>query len=76
VAIKKINLQQQNTKKVLNEILVMRDKKHPNIVIYLDSYLVKKELCFVVEYKDGHSLSDVISEMGMSEGQVAAVCRE
>lgn len=29
-----------------------------------------------MEYVDGHSLMDVISKMGMSEGQIAAVCRE
>lgn len=33
VAIKQINLQQQNTKELLEEILIMRDKKNSNIVI-------------------------------------------
>ncbi|NWV85771.1 PAK3 kinase, partial [Dasyornis broadbenti] len=40
------------------------------------SYLVNEELWLVMEYMDGHSLTDVISKMAMSEGQIAAVCRE
>ncbi|NXY12675.1 PAK3 kinase, partial [Atrichornis clamosus] len=76
VAIKKINLQQQKSKEVLNEVLIMRDKKNLNIVTYLDSYLVRNELWLVMEYMDGHTLNDIISEIGMSEGQIAAVFRE
>lgn len=33
VAIKQINLQQQDTKELLEEILILRDKKNSNIVI-------------------------------------------
>ncbi|NXB59980.1 PAK3 kinase, partial [Struthidea cinerea] len=40
------------------------------------SYLVYRELWLIMEYVDGHSLMDVISKMGISEGQIAAVCRE
>lgn len=45
VAIKQMNLANQPKKElIINEILVMREKKHPNIVNYLDSYLVEDEL--------------------------------
>ena len=45
VAIKQMNLQQQPKKElIINEILVMRENKNPNIVNYLDSYLVSDEL--------------------------------
>ncbi|NWU18757.1 PAK3 kinase, partial [Cephalopterus ornatus] len=76
VAIKKINLLQQSTSELLKEIQIMRDKKNPNIVTYLDSYLVDRELWLVMEYMDGHSLTDVIIETRMGEEQIAAVCRE
>lgn len=40
-----MNLSQQPKKElIINEILVMRENKHPNIVNYLDSYLVSDEL--------------------------------
>ncbi|KAK3705724.1 signal transducing kinase of the PAK [Vermiconidia calcicola] len=77
VAIKQMNLEQQPKKDlIINEILVMRDSSHKNVVNFMDSFLVKGDLWVVMEYMEGGSLTDVVTFNMMSEGQIAAVCRE
>lgn len=77
VAIKQMNLAQQSNKEfILNEILVMRENRHPNVVNYLDSYLVDNELWVVMEYLQGGSLTDIVIDTRMEEHQIATVCRE
>ncbi|KAF2767278.1 Pkinase-domain-containing protein [Teratosphaeria nubilosa] len=77
VAIKQMNLEQQPKKDlIINEIMVMRDSKHKNVVNFMDSFLVKGDLWVVMEYMEGGSLTDVVTFNMMSEGQISAVCRE
>ncbi|XP_077646540.1 serine/threonine-protein kinase PAK 3-like [Lonchura striata] len=77
VAIKIMSLQEKMSEELaVNEILVMRDSRNPNIVSYLDSYLVDAELWLVMEFMDGGTLFDVLRAVYLEEGQIGAVCRE
>ncbi|CAG8562737.1 405_t:CDS:10, partial [Dentiscutata heterogama] len=78
VAIKQMDLSHQPRKElIVNEILVMKESQHPNIVNYLDSFLVKSnELWVVMEYMEGGALTDVIDNNTLEEDQIAAICYE
>jgi len=78
VAIKQMDLAQQPRKElIVNEILVMKESQHPNIVNFLDSYLVKQsELWVIMEFMEGGALTDVIDNNTMTEQQIATVCLE
>ncbi|ODV95205.1 hypothetical protein PACTADRAFT_49946 [Pachysolen tannophilus NRRL Y-2460] len=77
VAIKQMNLEQQPKKElIINEILVMKGSRHKNIVNFIDSYLLKKDLWVIMEYMEGGSLTDIVTHSVMSEKQIGVVCRE
>uniref|UniRef100_H1A4K0 non-specific serine/threonine protein kinase n=1 Tax=Taeniopygia guttata TaxID=59729 RepID=H1A4K0_TAEGU len=76
VAIKVLDLQHQGCEDVLKEILVMDKYKNPNIVTYLESYLVNEVVLMVLEFMDGGSLADVIRMKSLAVGHIATVCRE
>ncbi|CAL8074568.1 unnamed protein product [Calicophoron daubneyi] len=79
VAIKAMKLDKQpNRDLIISEIEVMRELQHENIVNYLDSYLLRgsNELWVVMEYLDGGSLTDVVTETVMDVSLMAAVTRE
>ena len=72
VAIKQMNLEKQPKQDlIINEILVMRESLHPNIVNFKDSYLWKGDLWVVMEYMEGGSLTDVVTAHCMSAGRHA-----
>lgn len=77
VAIKQMNLEKQPNKDlIINEILVMRESAHKNIVNYIDSFLHTGDLWVVMEYMEGGSLTDIVTNNMMTEGQIAAVAKE
>ncbi|KAF8911288.1 kinase-like domain-containing protein [Mucidula mucida] len=78
VAIKEMDLAHQPRKElIVNEIIVMKESQHPNIVNFLESYLVKaNELWVVMEYMEGGALTDVIENNQLEEDQISNICLE
>ncbi|KAF7297198.1 Non-specific serine/threonine protein kinase [Mycena indigotica] len=78
VAIKEMDLSHQPRKElIVNEILVMKESQHPNIVNFLESYLVKSnELWVVMEYMEGGALTDIIENNSLEEDQISSICFE
>lgn len=78
VAIKQMDLAQQPRKElIVNEIIVMKESRHPNVVNFLEAFLVKStELWVVMEYMEGGALTDVIENNKLSEEQIASICLE
>jgi serine/threonine-protein kinase CLA4 len=78
VAIKQMDLANQPRKElIVNEILVMKESQHGNIVNFLDSYLVRgSELWVVMEFMEGGALTDVIDHNTLSEDQISCICLE
>lgn len=75
VVIKKMDLEKQKKRELLlNEIAIMRDYRHANIVGMINTYLVFNEVWLVLEFADGGILTDVIIAKKMSEAQIATVC--
>ncbi|XP_018769823.2 serine/threonine-protein kinase PAK 3-like [Serinus canaria] len=77
VALKKMPLRKRSKKELLvNEVQIMKENRHPNIVNYIDSYLVNEDLWLVMEYVDGGTLTSVLVRVLMEEGMIAAISRE
>ncbi len=80
VAIKQMDLRHQPRKElIVNEIIVMKDSKHPNIVNFLDSFLQESnnELWVVMEFMEGGALTDVIDNNPViTQDQIATICFE
>ncbi|XP_076330918.1 serine/threonine-protein kinase Pak-like [Tachypleus tridentatus] len=77
VAVKKIYLSQQSYKEdVITELLALREIKHPNVISYLDSYLIGDELWVIMEYLAIGSLDNVLTQTRLSEHDISAICKE
>ncbi|KAL9947776.1 Protein kinase [Verticillium nonalfalfae] len=80
VAIKQMDLAHQPRKElIVNEIMVMKDSRHRNIVNFLDAFLRNNnsELWVVMEFMEGGALTDVIDgNTSISEEQISTICLE
>lgn len=80
VAIKEMNLARQHRKELLiDEILILRESRHPNIINFLEAFLINegKMLWVVMDFMDGGALNEVIdNNPNIPERLIATICRE
>lgn len=80
VAIKEMSLARQPRKELLvDEIMIMKENRHENIINFLDAFLVNdnRQLWVVIEYIDGGALNDIIdNNLTIPERHLATICRE
>ncbi|KAM3861164.1 serine/threonine-protein kinase PAK 6-like [Diretmus argenteus] len=75
VAVKMMDLRKQQRRELLfNEVVIMRDYRHQNVVEMYRSALVEEELWVIMEYLQGGALTNVVNETRLSEEQIATVC--
>ncbi|XP_070984196.1 serine/threonine-protein kinase PAK 6-like [Oncorhynchus clarkii lewisi] len=75
VAVKMMDLRRQQRRELLfNEVVIMRDYQHRNVVEMFKSALVEEELWVIMEYIEGGALTNIVSETRLSEEQIATVC--
>lgn len=77
-AIKIIKLEANDDFSVIQqEILMMKDCRHANIVAFFGSYLRRDKLWICMEFCGGGSMQDIYHVTGpLNELQIAFVCRE
>lgn len=78
VAVKQMDLTKQAKKElIVNEVNIMKESRHPNIVRFIDAYLVDQIVLWVVmELMEGGALTDVVQDTELEEDQIAAICKE
>uniref|UniRef100_A0A1A8MJL6 non-specific serine/threonine protein kinase n=1 Tax=Nothobranchius pienaari TaxID=704102 RepID=A0A1A8MJL6_9TELE len=75
VAVKMMDLRRQQRRELLfNEVVIMRDYQHKNVVEMFKSALVEEELWVIMEYLQGGALTNIVSETRLTEEQIATVC--
>ncbi|KAM6115312.1 serine/threonine-protein kinase PAK 6 isoform 2-T2 [Pterocles gutturalis] len=75
VAVKMMDLRKQQRRELLfNEVVIMRDYQHVNVVEMYKSYLVGEELWVLMEFLQGGALTDIVSQIRLNEEQIATVC--
>ncbi|XP_071323422.1 serine/threonine-protein kinase PAK 6-like isoform X2 [Trachinotus anak] len=75
VAVKMMDLRKQQRRELLfNEVVIMRDYRHQNVVEMYRSALVEEELWVIMEYLQGGALTHIVSETRLNEEQIATVC--
>uniref|UniRef100_A0A8D0D588 non-specific serine/threonine protein kinase n=1 Tax=Sander lucioperca TaxID=283035 RepID=A0A8D0D588_SANLU len=75
VAVKMMDLRKQQRRELLfNEVVILRDYRHQNVVEMFGSAVVEEELWVIMEYLQGGALTHILGQTRLSEEQTATVC--
>ncbi|XP_077949980.1 serine/threonine-protein kinase PAK 6 isoform X2 [Gasterosteus aculeatus] len=75
VAVKMMDVRRQQRRELLfNEVVIMREYRHHNVVEMFGSALVEEELWVIMEYLQGGALTHIVSKTRLEEEQTATVC--
>ncbi|KAJ7817236.1 kinase-like domain-containing protein [Mycena leptocephala] len=59
----------------VNQLSVMKELDHPNIISFIESYLVEPEMLWIVtDYVEGGELTEIIRNNRMVEDQMSNIC--
>jgi p21-activated kinase 1 len=64
---------------MLGELLVMKELHHPNLTCFLEAYFIEKErktLWIVMDFVNGGTLTDIVTQTVLRESQLAAITYE
>lgn len=76
LVVKVINLTRQERKElVLNEVLVMRNLQHQNLIDFYGAHLLQDDLWILMEYLNAGSLTDIIAQNKLTEEQIGVISR-
>ncbi|KAI1720500.1 protein kinase domain-containing protein [Ditylenchus destructor] len=78
VAVKCMDVWKQQRRELLfNEVLVMRDRRHTNLVEVFGSYLVNdRTLWVIMEFMDAGSLTDIVTHKRLEEPSIATISKQ
>ena len=77
VAVKQMSLRRQQRRELtFNEVVMMREFRHPSIVSLLDCHLVEEHLWIVMEFMEGGNLTDIVTTVRLNENEAAAICAQ
>ncbi|KAJ3314406.1 Protein kinase [Boothiomyces sp. JEL0838] len=76
-ALKQMVLHEQKYKEnVVEELLMLKALKHPNVVNYIDSYYLQGDLWIILELMEGGPLNDIIENYALTEDNMRTICYE
>jgi serine/threonine protein kinase len=74
-----MKLTASNVKDITTEIRIMKASVHPNIVNYINSYIVEDKLWVVMEFMAAGCLTEVLNQYSavrLTERHIATICLE